>query len=99
MSDEKNPVDTLRDGSLKVAIFRNRAENGDYFSLSPGRIYTDENGEVRETKTLSGAEPLRMARLLNRGYARVAEFRAQMKEERTSRSQNRGQRQRRQDRA
>jgi hypothetical protein len=76
------PVDTLRDGALKVSIFRNHGENGDYYTLDPSRIYTDEkSGEVREASSLSGSEPLRMANLLTRSYASVGEFREQDKEQ------------------
>ena len=76
------PLETLRDGALKVSIFRNRGEKGDYYALDPGRIYTDEkSGEVREASSLSGTEALRMAHLLTRGYQRVGEFKEQAKEQ------------------
>lgn len=76
------PVDTLRDGPLKLAIFRNQSERGDFYSAVPGRIYTDEKtGEIREVSSLSGSELLRMANLLTKGYERVAEFREQSKEQ------------------
>ena len=76
------PLETLRDGALKVAIFRNRSDNGPFYSLDPGRIYTDDRtGDIKEVSSLSGSEPLRMAQLLTRGYERVAEFREQDKED------------------
>jgi hypothetical protein len=79
------PIETLRDGALKISIFRNRGDNGDRYSMVPGRIYTDDkSNEIRETSSLSGSEPLRMANLLTKGYERVAEFRAQAKEDRES---------------
>lgn len=80
MSDEPNkPIDTLRDGALKVSIFRNRRDKGDIYTFSPGRVYTDQDGGVRESKTLSGSEALRMARLLDKSYERTAAFRETMK--------------------
>lgn len=76
------PLETLRDGALKVAIFRNRGENGPFYALDPGRIYTDEkSGEVREVSSLSGSEPLRMAHLLTRGYERMQLHREHDKEQ------------------
>jgi hypothetical protein len=76
------PVETLRDGALKVSIFRNQGENGTFYALDPGRIYTDEkSNEVREVSSLSGSEPLRMAHLLTKGYERVGELREQDKEQ------------------
>jgi hypothetical protein len=66
------PIETLRDGALKVSIFRNHSEKGDYYALDPGRIYTDEKtNEVREASSLSGSEPLRMAHLLTIGYEKM----------------------------
>lgn len=74
------PVETLRDGALKVAIFQNEREHGTNFSLETGRIYTDAQGQIQESKTLSGSEPLRMSKLLDKGYDRVGEFKAQLKQ-------------------
>lgn len=66
------PVEILRDGALKISIFHNRGEAGDHFAMVPGRTYTDkETGEVRESTSLGGSEPLRMAHLLTCGYQRV----------------------------
>lgn len=79
------PIETLRDGALKVSIFRNRGDRGDFYSMVPGRIFTDDKSDkIRETSSLSGSEPLRMANLLTKSYERVAEFRAQSKEDRES---------------
>jgi len=74
------PVETLRDGALKLAIFKNERENGTSFAMEPGRLYTDSQGQIRESKSLSGSEPIRMARLLNKGYDRIGEFRYEMKQ-------------------
>jgi len=73
------PIETLRDGALKVAIFRNDREKGVSFAMEPGRLYTDGQGQVKEAKSLSGSEPVRMARLLNKGYDRIGEFKAKIK--------------------
>lgn len=70
------PVETLRDGALKLSIFRNTTERGESYSMVPGRIYTDkETGQVHEASSLAGSEPLRMAHLLTKGHDRVAAFR------------------------
>lgn len=76
------PAATLRDGALKLAIFRNQSEHGAFYSMEPGRIYTDNAGNIQETKSLSGSEPIRMARLLDKGYERVLEFKAELKNQR-----------------
>ena len=74
------PVETLRDGPLKVAIFRNESERGESYSMVPGRIYTDQGtGEIREASSLGGSEPLRMAHLLTKGHDRITELREKRK--------------------
>ena len=79
------PIETLRDGALKISIFRNRGEQGDSYAVLPSRIYTDkETGEVRETTSLAGSEPLRMAHLLTKSHERIAEFRNEMKQARST---------------
>lgn len=85
------PIETLRDGALKISVFRNRGDQGDRYTMVPGRIYTDEkSNEIRETSSLSGSEPLRMANLLTKAYERVSEFRAQAKEDRESAAEEHG---------
>jgi hypothetical protein len=86
MSEQENgqsgrgnkPVEILRDGALKISIFRNRGEQGDSYSMVPGRIYTDkETGQVHETNSFSGNEALRMAYLMTKGHERVMHHRTQ----------------------
>lgn len=79
------PMETLRDGALKLSIFRNTSERGESYSMVPGRIYTDkETGQIREASSLAGSEPLRMAHLLTKGHDRVSDFREQAKREKSS---------------
>lgn len=74
------PVAILREGALKVSIFRNETERGENYAMVPGRIYTDkETGQVREATSLSGSEPLRMAHLLTKSHDRVTDLRQQAK--------------------
>ncbi len=74
------PVEILRDGALKVAIFRNEGERGESYSMVPGRLYTDNGtGEIREATSLGGSEPLRMAHLLTKGHDRITELREKRK--------------------
>lgn len=84
MSDERNkPVDTLRDGPLKVSIFRNQGERGDFYSLSPGRLFTDNDGNTRETKSLNSSDALPMGHLLQKAHDRVSEFKREMNKDRS----------------
>lgn len=81
------PVEVLRDGALKSAIFKNEREGRTHFAIETGRIYTDKSGNIKETKSFNEREALRMSRLIEKSYDRVNEFKAQMKEQ--ARSENR----------
>lgn len=82
MSEDNNrprgnkPVEVLRDGALKLSIFRNVNEHGETYAMVPGRIYTDkDSGQVREADSINSREALRMAHLLTKGHDKVAELR------------------------
>ncbi len=73
MSQPSNnkPVSEVRDGSLKIAIFRNvPKEEGERarFSGKLTRSYRDAQGDWHDTEYLSGSEYLRAARLLEKAY-------------------------------
>ena len=72
MSNSSNkPVQEVRDGGLRIAIFRNEPkQEGDRprFSGKLTRSYRDAQGEWRETEYLSGTEFLRAARLMEKAY-------------------------------
>lgn len=79
-NDEKNKLlETLRDGPLKVPLFRNQGSNGEFITASPSKIYTDREGNTKQTTSLSGPELLRMSRLMEKAYDRSAEHREAMK--------------------
>lgn len=78
-STNNQPVETLRDGSLKASIWGNRNENGVFYSVELVRSYTDEAGNWHDSRSLSNGELLRAARLLTRAYDRVLQLRAEAK--------------------
>ena len=72
------PVDTIRDGNLKIAIWKNDTEHGVRYSTSGiVRSYKDKSDVWQETRDLSNGELLRAARLLNLAYDRTAELRSE----------------------
>lgn len=83
------PLDVLRDGALKASIFRNVRDGLDFYSVDSGRIYTDDDGNIKEAKSLSPNETLRMSRLLEKSYDRIGDFRNQRKEELKSQERER----------
>lgn len=74
MSTQHNqPAATIRDGALKVTIWANFGDNGTFYSVEPSRTYMQ--GEVyKDSHSLSGTEPIQMARLLHLAYTRIGEL-------------------------
>lgn len=70
------PTETLRDGSLKASIWGNPGDNGVRYSVELVRSYTDAEGKWHDSRSLSGSELLRGARLLEQAYDRVRQLRA-----------------------
>lgn len=82
MSNEtKNkPVETLRDGAIKINIWGNESEHGVRYSTDElSRGYVDQNGTWKNTGSLSNGDILKGARLLQRAYDRITELRSQDK--------------------
>lgn len=85
MTNSSNkPVQEVRDGGLRIAIFRNEAkQEGDRprYSGKLTRSYRDTQGEWHDTDYLSGTEFLRAARLMEKAYDAELEQRAADKHE------------------
>lgn len=75
-TSNNKPVATLRDGALKVSIWGNRNEKGVFYSADLVRSYTDEAGDWHDSRSFSGGDLLRAARLLNLAYDQIGELRA-----------------------
>lgn len=65
------PEETLRDGNLKAAIWRNEGERGPYWSVTLSKTYRDDQGQPRDTQSFTGTDLLRVAELSRDAYART----------------------------
>lgn len=71
MSNNNKPVSEVRDGTMKIAIFKNEPkEEGErpWFSGKLTRSYKDANGDWHDTDYLTGADYLKAARLMEKAY-------------------------------
>ena len=76
-----SPVDTIRNGRLKVTIWQNNNTNGNpFFTANMVKSYKDKNDKWRETTQLTGNEISHAAALLNNAAKRVAELELEAKE-------------------
>jgi len=71
---KQRPVETLRDGAIKAAIWKNESEKGAFFSVTFARTYKDGDGNLQDTDSFSGSQLLRLARLADKAYDRTAKL-------------------------
>lgn len=74
---KNTPEVVLRDGFLKVTIWRNHGEKGDYFTASPAKTYEKDDG-LADCNSYSDTETLRMAELNRQVFNRMRELRAKL---------------------
>lgn len=107
MSDK--PEFTIRDGSVKATTWRNKGENGDYFTTSFSRTYRDEkSGDLRDNNGFSGTDLLKVSALAQEAYQQSRALRQEERiknlrnersdEDRTSDKRTQNRRRTRQDR-
>jgi hypothetical protein len=68
------PVQTLRDGAIKAAIWRNESENGVFHGVTFSRTFKNGQGDLQDTSSYSGTQLLRLARLAEKAYDRAAKL-------------------------
>jgi len=64
----KKPIETLRDGRLKAAIWQNESDKGSYYTVSLAKVYEDREGKLRETNSFSAGEMLRVSELAREAH-------------------------------
>jgi hypothetical protein len=84
-NETETPVETLRDGNIKAAIWRNQGQKGVFHGVTFSRTYKDRDGNFHDVRSFSGAQLLRLAHLAQHAYGRTRELdreaRAQAEEE------------------
>lgn len=77
---KNTPETVLRDGFLKVTIWRNKGDNGDYFTASPAKTY-EKDGELSDGNSYTDIDMLRMAELNRQAYLRMRELRLELNDD------------------
>lgn len=72
---KQRPIETLRDGQLKAAIWKNEGENGVFYNVTFARTYKAADGSLHDADGFSGSQLLRLARLADQAYGQIAELR------------------------
>lgn len=72
---KNRPVETIRDGSIKAAIWRNETSEGKaFFNVTFARTFKDAKGDLKDTESFSGTQLLRLARLADKAYERAGKL-------------------------
>ena len=91
MSDDtqpRRPEETIREGSLKAAIWQNRSENGPYHSVTLARTYKDQDGNLKDTQSFRAKDMLGLSELARRAHHHASDLdRAAFKERRQTQRQ------------
>jgi hypothetical protein len=62
------PIQTLRDGNLKAAIWSNQGEKGGFYNVTFSRTWIDAEGKFHDSDTFSRADLLRLAHVATHAY-------------------------------
>ncbi len=91
MSDNdqrSRPAETLREGSLKAAIWRNENHKGTYHSVTLARTYKDRDGNLQDTNSFRSKDMLALSELARRTHHQSQELdRDAFKEQRRTEAQ------------
>ncbi|MCF6283601.1 MAG: hypothetical protein L3K26_00190 [Candidatus Hydrogenedentes bacterium] len=73
MTTTNQPIETLRDGSIKATIWKNEGDNGSFYTAEISRTYQKEE-TYHDSYSFSGTDLLKVSRLTLKAYDRIAEL-------------------------
>lgn len=68
------PVDEIRIGSIKAAVWENESEGGVYHGVTFSRLYRTEDGEWRSTGSFRGHDLLLLAKVADAAHTRLLQL-------------------------
>ena len=72
MSDNTNnkngPVEVVKDGAIRSAVFRNEGDKGPYFTTTIEKRWQDDDGNWHSTARFSEREALRASEVLRKSH-------------------------------
>ncbi|MDX8353968.1 hypothetical protein [Cognatiyoonia sp. IB215182] len=89
--ETRRPEETLREGPLKAAIWRNEGESGTYHSVTVARTYKDREGNLQDTQSFRPKDMLGLSELARRAHHNAHELDREVFKERRIAQQEQGQ--------
>lgn len=75
------PVEEVRIGSVKAAIWRNETETGPRFNVTLQRIYRTEDGKWHSTTSFGRDDLLVLVKVANEAHTRVMQLIGEQREQ------------------
>ena len=75
------PEGRLTDYPYKATIWRNESDRGTYFNVTISKTFKDENGDYRDTNSISSDDLLRVSELARSAHHRVNELKRELPRE------------------
>ncbi len=75
------PVEEIRIGSIKAAIWRNEGDNGPRFNVTFQRLYRTEEGKWLSTTSFGRDDLLVLQKVANETHTRVMQLIGEQREE------------------
>ncbi len=79
MTSNTKPVDEVRIGAVKAAIWRNETDNGSRFNVTFSRSYKDSEGNWKSTSSFRRDDLLVVAKVADLAHSRIFELRREEK--------------------
>ena len=76
MTSNTKPVDEVRFGAVKAAIWHNETDNGSRFNVTFSRSYRDSEGNWKSTSSFRRDDLLVVAKLADRAHSRIFQIQA-----------------------
>lgn len=76
------PLHTLWDGPLKASVWPNESDKGPYYTVTLAKLYSDKDGQTKETQSFSASELLRVAELAREAHGVIRDLKRQRSQER-----------------
>ena len=76
MTSNTKPVDEVRIGAVKAAIWRNETDNGSRFNVTFSRSYRDSEGNWKSSSSFRRDDLLVVAKLADQAHSRILQIQA-----------------------
>lgn len=78
MEEHNKPVDTIRLGTIKAAIWQNETETGTRYSATFGRLYKDGD-QWKQTRSFGRDDLLLLGKVADLVHSRICQLRQEEK--------------------